>query len=284
MRILPLTLLACALSLPLAAAAKDYTILKIGENEVTRSQVQRVWEGLFPPGQAPEFESFDEKLKQNVLRGIVSEYTLYEEAQKQGFHNNEAIEAQLAEVRRKLAVKTLLDKKSEAMIKESDVKAEYDKLVRELRDEKEVRARHILVEDEAKANELKKQLDDGADFEALAKENSADKGSATQGGDLGYFRKGTMVKPFADAAFALKKNEVSEPVKSDFGWHIIKKLDVRDVQLPTYSEVKERLRMNVQEAKLNDYVEDLLDQTSVQYLGPDGKEKEFSKTPDSTKQ
>ncbi|WP_026905662.1 peptidylprolyl isomerase [Paucisalibacillus globulus] len=105
--------------------------------------------------------------------------------------------------------------------------------------ELEIRASHILVEDEAKAKDLKKQLDEGADFAELAKENSTD-GSASQGGDLGFFAKGKMVKEFEDTAFGLGEGEISEPVKSEFGYHII-----QVTEIPTLEDKKEDIRKEI---------------------------------------
>lgn len=108
---------------------------------------------------------------------------------------------------------------------------------------KELNARHILVEDEALAKELVEKLKAGGDFAALAKENSTDPGSGEKGGDLGWFTIGTMVPAFNDAAYALEIDEISEPVKSDFGYHIIQVLDKRDVKdYGTLEDKKEEIR------------------------------------------
>ena len=278
MRLTTLALTAALFAAP--AMAADYTILKVGDSEIKKSEVMDIWQGLFPPGQAPDFDTFDESMKQNVLRGMVSEHLLFEEAKKKGMDKSPEVTKQLAVVKRKLAVKAFLDDQSDSLITEGAVKKAYDKLVREKRDEREVRARHILVKDEATAKELHKKIEEGADFEELAKENSMDPGSAKTGGDLGYFTKERMVPEFSKAAFALDKGEVSAPVKSDFGWHIIRQVDKRRVKVPTYNDVKEKLRLELQEEKLNEFVERLLDKTSVQYLDEKGKELDFSKMPE----
>ena len=278
MRLTTLALTAALFAAP--AMAADYTILKVGDSEIKKSEVMDIWQGLFPPGQAPDFDTFDESMKQNVLRGMVSEHLLFEEAKKKGMDKSPEVTKQLAVVKRKLSVKAFLDDQSDSLITEGAVKKAYDALVREKRDEREVRARHILVKDEATAKELHKKIEEGADFEELAKENSMDPGSAKTGGDLGYFTKERMVPEFSKAAFALDKGEVSAPVKSDFGWHIIRQVDKRRLKVPTYNDVKEKLRLELQEEKLNEFVERLLDKASVQYLDEKGKELDFSKMPE----
>lgn len=264
-------------------AAEDYVILKVSGDEIRKSEVMDIWQGLFPPGQAPEFDTFDENLKQNVLRGLVSEQLLYKEAQKKGVDKGAEVQKQLDMVKRKLTVKAYLDDESANLISEGDVKKAYDELVRELRDQREVRARHILVEEEDKAKEIYAKIEEGGDFEALAKENSKDPGTAKQGGDLGYFTQERMVKPFADAAFALDKGEVGKPVKSDFGWHIIKQIDKRRVKIPTYNDVKEQLRLRLQEEKLNEVVERLVKKSDIVYMDAKGKKLDFALTPEDVK-
>lgn len=105
----------------------------------------------------------------------------------------------------------------------------------------QVRASHILVETKEEADAIKKELDEGADFATLAKEKSTDS-SAANGGDLGFFGKGDMVEEFEKAAFSMEINEISEPIKSDYGYHIIKKTDYKEATDPTLEDKKEEIR------------------------------------------
>ncbi|NBJ69138.1 MULTISPECIES: peptidylprolyl isomerase [Clostridia] len=131
-------------------------------------------------------------------------------------------------------------------IKEEELKQLYD------RKNTEVKAQHILVEDEKTAKEVKKKLDDGKDFSDLAKEYSTD-GSAEKGGDLGYFSAGQMVPEFEDAAYSMKKNEISDPVKTQHGFHIIKVNDKREKKekLGKFEDVKEDLRRELLTKKMD---------------------------------
>jgi peptidyl-prolyl cis-trans isomerase C len=156
----------------------------------------------------------------------------------------------LAYVRAKTLMETLLENASKSATTEENMRKLYDDSVKKLTPEKEVRARHILVESEDKAKEVLAKLKAGGDFLALAKEYSKDPGSA-EGGDLGYFAKGQMVPEFAEAAFKMEKGQVSEaPVKTQFGFHIIKVEDVRDRPVPPYETVKDQIeRFVVQRAQ-----------------------------------
>ncbi|MGD6817771.1 peptidylprolyl isomerase [Metabacillus sp. 84] len=142
-------------------------------------------------------------------------------------------------------VKTeLLRKKAaeaEVKVTDEDIKKYHESL------KGKIKASHILVEDEAKAKEVKKKLDDGGKFEDLAKEYSSD-GSAQSGGSLGWFDKEQMVKEFSDAAFKLKEGEISQPVKSEYGYHIIRV----DETYKSFEEMKKGLEADVKEQKLQD--------------------------------
>lgn len=117
------------------------------------------------------------------------------------------------------------------------IKAEYDKQIAAIPAQDEVHARHILVNTEDDAKAIKAQLDGGADFATLAKDKSIDPSAKQNGGDLGFFTADKMVKPFADAAFAMKVNEISAPVQSQFGWHVIQVLERRPAPKPTLEEL-----------------------------------------------
>lgn len=146
----------------------------------------------------------------------------------------------LAYARNKVLMESLLNDITKTAATEAEMKKLYDESVAKLTPEEEVHARHILVEDEAKAKDVLAKLRAGGDFEKLAKELSKDPGGQN-GGDLGYFSKEQMVKEFADAAFKLEKGQLSEPVKSQFGFHIIRVEDKRSKPVPTYEQVKDQV-------------------------------------------
>ncbi len=121
------------------------------------------------------------------------------------------------------------------------MKALYADTVKNLKPETEIRASHILVETEDQAKDIVKRLKAGEDFAKLAAELSKDPGSGKQGGDLGFFTKERMVPEFSTAAFALEKDQISDPVKSQFGYHVIKLVDKREKPVPGFEEVKDQI-------------------------------------------
>jgi peptidyl-prolyl cis-trans isomerase C len=166
-----------------------------------------------------------------------------------------------------------LDHLIQKYLTDERVRAHYDEVVRNNPPAKEVRARHILVDNEAKAKDLVKQAKNGADFAQLATKNSVGP-SAQRGGDLGYFTAGEMVKPFSDVAFKLKKGEVSAtPVKTQFGWHVIKVEDVRTRKVPPFEKVKAQMQREVWEKLGKDFLRQYREQAKVERFSFDGKTK-----------
>jgi peptidyl-prolyl cis-trans isomerase C len=148
-------------------------------------------------------------------------------------------------------------------ISEDQIKAEYDKVIAAMPNVDEVHARHILVSSEDDAKAIKAQLDGGADFATLAKEKSIEPGAKDSGGDLGYFTQDKMVKPFADAAFALKVNEVSQPVQTQFGWHIIQVLDRRPAAKPTLEQLTQQIGQQLYVQKYRTLFDQLRKATTI---------------------
>lgn len=154
-------------------------------------------------------------------------------------------------------------------VDDGEVKAFYDEHVARKQVEEEVRARHILVESKAKAQELHQKLLQGADFAELARQNTEDPGSKDQGGDLGFFVKGQMVPPFEEAAFALKPGEVSQPFETQFGWHIVKLDARRERKAPSFEQIKTRLKAAVIHFKAQQIVLDLRSKAKIEYVDAD---------------
>jgi len=150
----------------------------------------------------------------------------------------------------------VLGKVAETAVTDEALKKLYDEKYATAEPAKEFDAAHILVETEEEAKAIKADLDKGGDFAAIATEKSKDRGSAANGGALGWFGPGMMVKPFEDAVAVMEKGAISDPVKSDFGWHIIKLNDTRLAAVPAFDEVKEELagdlRQQAVEAKVTE--------------------------------
>jgi peptidyl-prolyl cis-trans isomerase C len=147
----------------------------------------------------------------------------------------------LAYMRNKLLMETLLHSEAKSALTDAAMHKVYDDATKQMAGEKEVRARHILVETEDEAKAVLAELKKGTDFAELARLKSKDPGAKSEGGDLGYFTKDQMVPEFSEVAFKLEKGQLSDPVKTQFGWHVIKVEDKRDRPIPPFDQVKDQI-------------------------------------------
>lgn len=177
-----------------------------------------------------------------LINSVIDIRLMARAAEAAGLDKTEENSRFLAYVRERTLRNAYLQDKLGTVVTDAAVKARYDAEVAKFVPGDEVHAVHILVKTEEEAKAIIARLDQGGDFAAIAKEKSIDTGSGAQGGDLGFFGKGAMVKPFEDAAFALPAGTYTKsPVKSDFGWHVIKVLEKRKESPPTFEARKEEL-------------------------------------------
>ena len=198
-----------------------------------------------------------------ALDELIKMYVGAQEADKQKLGEGEP-NARLELVGKSARAELLFKKFTEgAEPTEAELKAEYDTRIAEAPKE-EFHARHILVDEEAKAKELIAQLDKGGNFEQLAKDNSKD-GSATEGGDLGWFNANQMVKPFSDAVQQLEIGKyTATPVKSEFGWHVIRLEEKRATTPPPFESVKAQLGPLVNQKKFEAHLDELVKTAKVE--------------------
>ncbi|MCO5090110.1 peptidylprolyl isomerase [Bosea sp. (in: a-proteobacteria)] len=174
--------------------------------------------------------------------------------------------ARLAYYRDKVLLDEYLTREGKKAVTPEASQKLYDDTTKAMTPEEEVHARHILIEDEAQAKAAAERLKKGEDFAKLAAELSKDPGSGKEGGDLGWFTKDRMVPEFAEAAFKLNKGEVSEPVKSQFGWHIIKLEDKRSKPLPDFAAVKAQIDQYLERKAQQDLVLAMREKAKIERL------------------
>lgn len=194
-----------------------------------------------------------------VREELIAREIFAQEADKRGLARSAEVQRQIENTRQDILIRALIrDYLTKNPVKDSDVQAEYDKFKQEASASgKEYKARHILVEDEGEAKKLIEQLKKGESFETLAKE-SKDPGSAGSGGDLGWNTASTFVKEFSDAMVALEKGKtVTEPVKTQFGYHVIRLDDVRDAEPPPLDQVKPQIQQQLERQKIQQLQQEL---------------------------
>lgn len=210
--------------------------------------------------------------KRRVLVEYLIETSLFAAAAEQEkLSSGPEFDKRLAYWRQRALRDAFFDKAVRGAVSDGEAKAYYESQVKALPAEEEVQARHILVDTEAKAKELAEKVTKGEDFAKLATENTNDGASRADGGMLGYFGKGQMVPEFEQAAFSLKPGEISKPVQSQFGWHIIKVEDRRQRPPPSYDEVKDRILGSMIQAKAQEVATGLRASAQIEYLDPEVK-------------
>lgn len=162
--------------------------------------------------------------------------------------NNTTVDVLKEDLKNYLTMRKLIEPQIE--ITDEELKTYFDENKDSLGEAEQVKASHILIEDESTAKEIKQKLADGADFAELAKEYSTDEGSKENGGELGFFPRGTMVTEFEDVAFSLPINEISEPVKSDYGYHIIKVEEKKEAKEANFDESKAAIKETLIDEKM----------------------------------
>ncbi|MFO1220213.1 MAG: peptidylprolyl isomerase [Burkholderiaceae bacterium] len=250
-----------AVAAPLAALAQNVTT--VNGKPVPKARVEQLITQAkrANPGQALPPEMEQRARDEVVLREIFAQ-----EAEKRGIPASADYRAQLELLRQTVLIRELFaDFQKKNPVTDAEAKAEYDKFKAQSTGT-EYRARHILVENEDEAKKLITQLKGGAKFEELAKKHSKDTGSGENGGDLDFAKPDTYVPEFGKALTALKKGEMTpEPVKTQFGYHIIRLEDTREAQFPEFNAVKPQIEQRLVQAKLQKYQEDLKKAAKTDY-------------------
>jgi peptidyl-prolyl cis-trans isomerase C len=206
-----------------------------------------------------------EQKRDYLINYLVDVAVLSQAAEQQKLSDRPDVKHRLTFDRNRLLMEALLQDAGRAALSDAAEHQVYDEAVKQVKNEQEVHARHILVPTEDEAKAILAQLKGGADFATLAKEKSKDPGAA-EGGDLGYFTKEQMVPEFAEVAFRLDKGQVSDPVKTKFGWHIIKVEDKRTKPTPTFDQVKSQIDNYVAHRAQAQLVEKLRSAANIERL------------------
>jgi peptidyl-prolyl cis-trans isomerase C len=252
------TLVALAL-LPAAVLAQN--IATVNGKAVPKARADALVQQAERSGQKVPPEMMGRVRDEVVMREIFSQ-----EAERRGLAGSPEFAQRWALARQSILIGELFEEfKKKNPVAEGDIKAEYDKFKAQASGS-EFRARHILVEKEDEAKKLIAEIKAGAKFEDLAKKHSKDPGSGANGGDLDFAKPDAYVPEFGKAMAELKKGEMTEtPVKTQFGFHIIRLEDTREAQFPAYDDVKGQLRQRMEQAKLQQYQEDLRKGAKTEY-------------------
>jgi peptidyl-prolyl cis-trans isomerase C len=258
-----------------SAGAQERVIAKVNGKMITDSDMK-----LAEVEIGSDLGSLPEATKRRVLIEFLIENQLFADAAEgQNLGTGQGFDGRTGYWRRRALRDAYFDKSVRETISEAQARRFYDSEVGSLKLEEELRARHILVDSKDKAREIYEKLAHGSDFAQLAKQYSKDPGSKDQGGELGVFGRGQMVPQFEEAAFRLRKGEISEPFETQFGWHIVRIDDRRQRSAPPFETVKERVVASMIHRKAQQVAADLRGKAQIEYIDPELKRSMESERP-----
>ncbi len=246
---------------------KDPVVATVNGQPIYLSELQVAQQALPPQYRNMPLSSVYPAL----LDRIIDSKLVVADGKKNRVETDPAFKKRMAFVEDQVIQDFWLQKELSKRVTPDKLQARYQEKLKSMPAEDEVHARHILVATEQEAKDLIAELKKGTPFDKLAKEKSTDKASGAEGGDLGWFKRTDMVKEFSDAAFALKKGETSQtPVKTQFGYHLIKVEDRRQAPPPTFDELADQLREEVQRETVTQYIDQLHSNAKVEKFNIDG--------------
>ena len=258
MKIIPSRLALSLLAASIAIPAFAQTVVTVNGTAIPQARADVMIAEQKTQG-APDSEQLRGAVKEELVRREV----LAQEARKKGLEKSAAVQSQVELARQAVLIRAYLQDfiKTHA-VTDAEIKAEYEKIKSQLGD-KEYKARHILVEKEDEAKAIIAKLEKGEKFEDLAKQ-SKDPGSKDKGGDLGWANPASFVKPFSEALTKLEKGKITTtPVKTDFGYHVIKLEDSRSLKAPTFDEVKGQLKQRLEQQRVERHIAELRSKATV---------------------
>ena len=257
-------LLALAVAVAGPAWAQDNPVVaKVDGVEVRQSDLNAALEDI-AQGIPPQMSA--EERREYLIAYVTDMMLIAKAAEARKLGDTPEFKKKMDQARVKLLMDAILTAEAKAATTDEAMKKVYAEAAKQMGEEQEVRARHILVETEDQAKAILADLKKGGDFAAIAKEKSKDTGAAAQGGDLGYFTKDQMVPEFAEVAFKLDKGKLSDPVKSQFGWHIILVEDKRQKPVPEFDKVKDQIESYVQRKAQADLVTKLRAEAKIEKM------------------
>jgi peptidyl-prolyl cis-trans isomerase C len=269
-----LVLIAFIASVAPACAQDDPIVAKVNGTEIRQSDLTAAEEdiGQNLPPMAPDAK------RDYLITYVTDMLVIAKAAEAKKIGDTADFKRKLDIARNKLLMEGLLTAEAKSAVTDDAMRKVYAEATKQMGEEKEVHARHILVEKEDEAKAILADLKKGGDFVTIAKEKSKDPGSKESGGDLGYFTKDQMVPEFAEVAFKLDKGQLSDPVKTQFGWHVLKVEDKRNRPIPEFDKVKDQIETYVVRKAQADLVTKLRSEAKVEKIPAKAEAKPDAKT------
>lgn len=217
------------------------------------------------PNKKKRFDDFDSETKARFIQEMVHQKVLEDTVNNSSIQNTDTFKKQMDAVQKQVKINLYLEHYANGKISDSLVKTEYKNYVKALKDNDDLHIHHILVKSEEEAQHLLEEINSGKiSFADAAKKHSLDTGSKEKGGDIGFISRGQVVPEFEQAAYSLKKDKVSKPVKTQFGFHLIKLIESRPKKIPTFEEMNQHLKSALSMKIKQQHIAELVEKAKVQ--------------------
>ncbi|HJD56901.1 MAG TPA: peptidylprolyl isomerase [Rickettsia endosymbiont of Sericostoma sp.] len=271
MKRISIAFLSASLLASSAFANEDKVVATYKGGEVKESQIMQQFQSSLdnqPSAKGKKFSDLNANIQKMLVHGYIDTKLLEQEAKNSNIESSKEFQAKLNIAKNQMIQQELMERYVKSHVDEKMINAEYDKLVASLKGKEEVKVSHILLATEKEAVNIKNRLNKGEKFAKLAKDLSKDEGSKENGGEIGYITSGQLVPEFENKALSMKVNEISSPVKTQFGWHIIMVLDKRPAQIPSKEEATANITNRLSRDAILKYVADLESKADVKIMLP----------------
>lgn len=286
--LLPLALFACS-------GSDSKVVATYSGGKVTEADIMKHFKKVFdeqPNLKDKKFADLDKNVQEQLVRSYILNQLLEKEAKDKNIENSDSFKEKIAAVKEQLVRQELIAAYAKDAATDAKIEEEYNNWVKAAKGKYEMQASHILVATQSEANDIKLKLQAGADFAELAKQYSKDEGSKSNGGSLGRFVQGKFVPEFEAKLSTMKKGDISDPVQTQFGWHVIRLEDKRPVVIPSKEDAKAEIINKINNDTVTTMVNDLttkadikimLDDKTAEKKADDAKPAEAAPSEDSAK-
>lgn len=252
-----------------ATTSKEKIVAKVNGQAIYEADIRNritqyleVNEGL---EDSLNYDKIEPGIKEEIIKNIILGDLIIKQAKQAKINDTLEYKQAVKLAENQFMQKLYLEKLVKEALTDAKIQARYNQIAEEYKHKEEYKVSHILVATEKEAQDIKQKLNKGEKFTNLAKEYSKDN-NKEDGGNIGYFSKGQMVEPFEQEVFKMKIGEISNPVKTDFGYHIIMLEDKRQAQMPTFAELKPKIVEEITGQFVQKYITDLKNQNKVEFF------------------
>lgn len=263
--------------------AGDVVVAEVNGKPVYSSEAERQFSNMIQGAKGTSFSQLDEQAKTVVIRELAAQRVILEDAYKKGFNNNTSVQERVDAFKENVIKEEFLAQMAKDQVTDETIKQRYEKEKAALEGKSQYKVQHILTKTESDAKKAKLLLKSKS-FEQVAKDKSIDDKTALIGGDLGYLVEGNMIPEFEEALNELNDGGVSSPIKTQFGWHLVKLVSKEPAEPAPFDQVKNFLARALYQEAIQNYLKDAIEKANIEIVSASNTKKEADKLPKEIEQ